>query len=147
MFVSCVTVNEGVLRVFRDWLARRALVDTETGDSSATKYGVEVDKGKGQADEINQDDAILWLGNDKHVGLKLRVTERPDLSPPKPILQKEGEDEEIVYSVEYVEVLIKTTQLLLKLEQSAAQQAQQSGISTGLMIGSGVVVGPNLSMG
>jgi len=122
-------------------------MDAETGYSSATKYGVDIDNGKSQADEINQDDAILWLGNDKHVGLKLRVTERPDLSPPKPILQKEEEDEDIVYSIEYVEVLIKTTQLLLKLEQSAAQQAQQSGNSTGLMIGSGVVVGPMLSIG
>jgi len=101
LFLSCVNVGEGILRVWRDWLAQRA------------KEGQE------------KESEVLWADSKKTVGLRLRVVER-ETAPPHPPLRT-GEDPPVSYTLQYEELVIKTTQLLLMVEQSIDQEVNHSG--------------------
>jgi len=66
LFMSCVTIGEGVIRVWRDWLAEWAVPP-----SSKTAASQKVVK---EAKIVeNQRERMLWLDNGKNVGISLRV--------------------------------------------------------------------------
>lgn len=141
--LSCVTIGEGVIRVWRDWLAERAiwperrnirLTDIDEASTELENVGAAEEKSR-----------ILWLDNANNVGIRVRVIEREDLSAP--VLLGVGEDAYVSYNIEYegefrggskpsqasleaksyIELFIRTTQLLLKVEESIQQEAGQSG--------------------
>lgn len=118
MYVSCAAVGNGVIRVFRDWLAERAVADARRsggwcggGEGGGEEDSDEVvDGGGGEAEED-----VLWVNGKKDVGLRMRVVERADLAPPGRVVLREDEDDEVVYCVEFVEVIVRTVALVEKL--------------------------------
>lgn len=86
LFLSCVTVGEGLVRVWRDWLAARAEDFREGRDGEGREDG------KG----------LLWSSVDRHVGLRLRVLEREDMVRDRgPVLVSRDEDPNVGYTLQY----------------------------------------------
>ena len=129
LFLSCVNIGDGLTRVWRDWLAERAAVDScpiqeEDVDAVAQKR-------------------LLWADSGSHVGLRMRVKERDDIH--NPVIVRRDEDPAVSYTLQYegatlnfreptrqwlminAELLIRTTQLLLMVEQAKEQEVNHSG--------------------
>lgn len=88
LFLSCVTVGEGLVRVWRNWLAERADDFREEGG----RDGDDEEEGKG----------LLWSSVDRHVGLRLRVLEREDMARDRgPVLVSRDEDPNVGYTLQY----------------------------------------------
>jgi len=151
LFEKFVDIDEGVLRVWRDWLketaARGTIIDTEAPNQLVGEVG----KGKGKrvvmevAEEKAdlEDPRILWVSPRKDSGIRFNVREKKFLRN-APILISTDEDMPVTYKIEYdgesntflyqvsaadheVELLIRTTRLLLMLEQSMLQEDNSSG--------------------
>lgn len=75
LFLSCVNVGEGILRVWRDWLAERA------------------------KDADSKESEVLWADSKKTVGLRLRVMERETVHVGPPL--RTGEDPAVSYTLQY----------------------------------------------
>lgn len=104
LFLSHVNVGEGVIRVWRDWLASRAAA----GPS-----------GSGE---------LLWADADKNVGIRVGIVETLDTGNTNaPVLVNSNEDLPVSYRLEYSEVVVRTTRLLRMLEKSATQETTGSG--------------------
>lgn len=101
LFLSHVNINDGVVRVFRRWLAARAAGDDEV-------------------------DPILWTDRYKTVGLKFRVCENIDETRPA-IWSEADEDLPVSYTLVYEEVLVRTSRLLLNVEKSEDQEVTTTG--------------------
>lgn len=129
LFLSCVTVGEGLVRVWRDWLAEHA----EDFRESKGKDGDAGEDGKG----------LLWSSVDKHVGLRLRVLEREDMLR-GPVLVSRNEDPNVSYTLQYegmwhaifvdiegayrcTELVVRSTQLLLMIEDSMDREVGNTG--------------------
>jgi hypothetical protein len=94
--LSCVTIGEGVIRIWRDWLAERAVLPRSKGTPS---LGTSSKNASSKAVALEDRDRILWLDNACNVGIRLRVIEREDLGTP--ILMRLDEDAYVSYSIEY----------------------------------------------
>lgn len=107
LFLSHVNLNDGVVRVFRRWLAAKV--------SAA---------GEGAGDE----EPILWTNRNKTVGLRFRVRENVDTST-KPTIWSVADDEDppVSYTLVYEELLVRTSDLLLEVEKSEDQEVTSSG--------------------
>jgi hypothetical protein len=102
LFLSHVNVGEGVIRVWRDWLARAAA-------------------GGG-------DGEVLWADADQDVGIRIGLVEAIDaLNPYAPVFVASSEDLPVSYRLEYAEVLVRSTRLLRMLEKSETQEMTDSG--------------------
>ncbi|TAQ83778.1 Carboxylesterase [Chlorociboria aeruginascens] len=109
LFFSSVRIGppQGLMRVFRDWLKERA-----------GNYGV--------IDREEEDKRLLWADTGKQVGLKMRVMQRSDI--PAPMEVEEDEDKPVSYTLQYEELVVKATKLLLMVEQSIEDEANHSGL-------------------
>jgi hypothetical protein len=83
LFVSHVTVSDGVIRVWRDWLARRA---------SETSAG-------GDLESSSAEDRVLWADREKNVGVRFRVTLGP--SEHMPLLSGGNDADPVSYTLEF----------------------------------------------
>jgi len=99
LFTSFAKVHNSFVRVWKHWLARRADVD-------ALAYN-----------EMQDQDGILWFDISKHVGMCVTVRER-QWTGNVPV----GEEIPVSYGVEYNELLVRTSHLLLVLEKSVQEQ-------------------------
>lgn len=81
IFLSCVTIGEGTIRVWRRWLLENAILPARTAGTPLP------------------DKSMLWLDSDKNVGVRLKVFEREDLSTP--IFQRSDEDVPVSYTLQY----------------------------------------------
>lgn len=113
LFLSCVTIGEGVLRVWREWLEAIAVPKSTTPETI-----VDVDGKKERR--------TIFLDRREDVGVRLKVYEREDLNV-EPVIRAIGEDVAAVWEVEYEELFIRTTSLLLKVEESLQQESNHSG--------------------
>ena len=86
VFFNFAGVADGVIRVKRDWLARRVAA----AQAAAGADGIE---GKGE-------DSILWLNHDQVVGLKVKVEERTCVRR-APVLMLRDEDPAVTYKIQY----------------------------------------------
>jgi hypothetical protein len=94
--LSCITIGEGVIRIWRDWLAERAVLPQSKGKAS---FGTSsIDSASGET-SFQDKEHILWLDNGCNIGIRLRVIEREDLGTP--ILMRLDEDAHVTYSIEY----------------------------------------------
>lgn len=101
MLLSAVTVEDGIVRVWRDWLRRQSKRDRH--DTKAHR----------QQDE----DDVLWVNNKKIVGLKLRVREKKWNRPMLPVLMHRDEEGAVSYEVEIEGMsLLSIVVLLLRCE-------------------------------
>lgn len=89
LFKSCVTVGEGIVRVFRPWLAERSAAFKSM--AKAASQGVD-------EDEENKK-KLLWADAGKHVGLRIRVAESETTNAP--ILVRHDEDAPVSYTLQY----------------------------------------------
>ncbi|KAF7914696.1 uncharacterized protein EAF01_001102 [Botrytis porri] len=115
LFLSCVNIGEGVIRVFRDWLTDRVEANERHIDSP---------------EECAK--RLLWTDTEKHVGLKFKVSKWE--GPPAPILLHRDEEAPVFYKLQYEELVLRTTQLLLHVEESLTRQVGHS--SKAIVIGS-----------
>lgn len=94
--LSCITIGEGVIRIWRDWLAERAVLPRSKGKSSPGTYSRSANS---NATSFEDRERMLWLDNGCNVGIRLRVIEREDLGTP--VLMRLDEDAQVAYSIEY----------------------------------------------
>jgi hypothetical protein len=86
IFLSYVTIGEGLTRIWRDWLAERA--------ENLTAI-------KSPEEESDQEyrKRLLWSSLDEHIGLRLRVILREDMRAP--VLLQSDEDPNVGYPLQY----------------------------------------------
>ncbi|GCB18700.1 hypothetical protein AAWM_01585 [Aspergillus awamori] len=104
LLLSAHTVEDGVIRVFRDWLRDeekrfRDVVPDGTGPSQ-----------------------MLWVDQSKSVGIKVRVKAKPLMNQNVPILVHRDDDEFTSYELLIEELHIRAVRLLLTLEKSQEEQ-------------------------
>ncbi|OLN97443.1 hypothetical protein CCHL11_00952 [Colletotrichum chlorophyti] len=110
-FASRANIEKCVLRVWRHWLAKAA----------AQSAVAPMDEEQRQADEST----VLWADSTKNVGLRFRVTE---LSRERThALRGLDEDPPVAYILHYEELLVRTSQVLLAMEESALQEEVDLG--------------------
>lgn len=150
LFSAFVDVEEGVLRLWRDWLNGIAAESSTRTTNMQQEIVEEVGKGKEAVLEATEqksspdDPRILWLGTAKNTGIRFNVKERK-LRRDVPILIRNDEDTPVSYDIEFegksepgrarlanaltcmVELLIRTSHLLLMLEKSMNQEDNSSG--------------------
>ncbi|KAF4126517.1 FBOX protein, partial [Geosmithia morbida] len=112
LFKSHINVGEGVLRVWRNWLDDMAVSDkaAQTGASS------------------NQ---ILWVDADQTVGVRFRVTPGEVETPP--FRTRSADCPPASYKLEYQEVLVRTENLLMAVEQSEVQEDSMANTAVVIM--------------
>lgn len=93
LFLSCVNISEGVIRIWRDWLAERVKATGSTAGTSANPLDNEESE-----DEHNA--RMLWIDNSKTVGLRLRISEHKDVRN-RPLLLRADEDAPVSYTLQY----------------------------------------------
>ncbi|GKT45163.1 uncharacterized protein ColSpa_05344 [Colletotrichum spaethianum] len=111
LLASHSNVTNGVVRVWRHWLAKAAA-------SSAIC----------PAGDYTDDSTTLWIDTAKNVGLRFRVTEvTQERLPP---YRGFDEDPPVAYSLYYKELLVRTSHVLLAMEKSVVQEVVDSGKAT-----------------
>ncbi|KAH9877065.1 hypothetical protein IAQ61_002428 [Plenodomus lingam] len=132
LFTAFVGVEEGVLRVWRDWLKD---ADTRCRDHpTATVQQPNKAEGKGKAvakEDVEgaadlDDPQILWVSPAKNTGLRFNVRPKK-FRRDVPILIRSDEDLPVSYEIEFVELVIRTSHLLFTLEESMVQEDNSSG--------------------
>ena len=96
VFYSFVNIADGVVRVWRAWLAERAsslfypAVDEDETEQTRTMDEKHTD----------MESRMLWVGNSKNVGIRVRVCEKT-WRRNEPILLLHDEDPAVSYGIEY----------------------------------------------
>ncbi|TVY40444.1 hypothetical protein LSUB1_G003315 [Lachnellula subtilissima] len=108
IFRSSVHVGEGLTRVWRDWLSDRVTCEN--------------------ADPTEREKRLLWSDARRNVGIRMQVKPGPEV-PPAPMLRRD-EDPSVSYTLQYEELAVRTSQLLLMLEQSFSQEINHTGKSS-----------------
>ncbi|KAK4188779.1 F-box domain-containing protein [Podospora australis] len=107
LYLSHVNLDDSVIRIKRDWLASQ------------------VGRRRGSADTPSiEDDNILWTDNTKEVGIRFRVTE---IDVGAPVLLNSEEDPPVGYSLEFEELLVRASTLLMTVEKSEKQEIATEG--------------------
>ncbi|KAF2035182.1 hypothetical protein EK21DRAFT_107307 [Setomelanomma holmii] len=127
LFTCFQDVEEGVVRVWKEWLGEMAAKGRAANQKIPAIVEMrENDKGKERAKDILNDadlddKRILWVSQSKNTGLRFNVRERK-LRRDTPILVQVDEDLPVSYELEYDELLVRTSHLLLMLEKSLVQE-------------------------
>ncbi|KAL2133372.1 hypothetical protein VTI74DRAFT_2460 [Chaetomium olivicolor] len=103
LFRRHVNVVDGVIRVWRHWLAAQS----ERGGAG-------------------QDDAVLWADAERTVGVRFRVTEK-DIRLEHPVLVGSDEELPVAYRLKFEELLVRVTTVLVKAEESEVQNVASEG--------------------
>lgn len=116
LFLSSVGVSDGVLRLFRNWLAEQAGAQSQEGNVSsemAEDGSADMARGKGKARdphagrrsgcarlEADERTDILWVNDGKNVGVRFSVKE--DVSRrDNPVLIQSDEDAAVSYEITF----------------------------------------------
>lgn len=83
VLLSAVNIEDGVIRLFRDWLKSQAR-RREPGDNDSS---------------TSQEDGFLWADQSKNVGLKFRVQEVTKLDSGFPVLVHRDEESFSSYEI------------------------------------------------
>ncbi|KAL2015650.1 hypothetical protein VTK56DRAFT_5049 [Thermocarpiscus australiensis] len=107
LFLSHVNVSDGLIRLPRAWLA----------DQSAAANGLTGDGGG---------EAVLWADPACDVGLRFRVRER-DIRSEHPVLVASNEELPVAYRLEFGELVVRTSTLLMMVEKSETREVAAEG--------------------
>ncbi|KAL4754569.1 hypothetical protein BDW72DRAFT_165659 [Aspergillus terricola var. indicus] len=107
VLLSAVNVEDGVIRLFRDWLKSQTNHPRDLQPHKSTE---------------NQGHGVLWVDQSKSVGLKFRVSEVTRLDSNFPVLVHRDDETFSSYEIVIDELHIRTTRLLLTVEQSLQEQ-------------------------
>ena len=102
VFYSFVNIADGVVRIWREWLAERAR-SNKAETSSGNELDEDIIKEAPSAGNVENNDRAsrtLWVGNRKDVGVRVRIQERT-WRRNAPILLLRDEDPAVSYSMEY----------------------------------------------
>ncbi|MCJ1386527.1 hypothetical protein MMC17_009653 [Xylographa soralifera] len=127
VFYAFVNVVDGVVRIWREWLAHRAEADSEKAGEIPQRYSDEKDNFKEQITapaiikDVDAGARTLWVDNHKNVGIRLRIKQR-SCRRDVPVILHSDEDLAVSYVMEYEELLIRTNHLLLTLERMLLEQ-------------------------
>ena len=107
VFYSFVNVADGVVRIWREWLAKRAnLKQKDIGyvgvNSSGLKDSSNNNGETAHADVENAETeaSTLWIDNHRNVGVCVRIAEKKWMRH-APVLLHRDEDPAVTYSMEY----------------------------------------------
>jgi hypothetical protein len=106
LFTNFVDIEEGVLRVWREWLRDVAAKGQTANTEVPNEVVEEVGKGKEVVREVQDvkadldDPRILWVSSRKDSGIRFNVRERK-LRGDAPILISTDEDMPVTYEIEY----------------------------------------------
>lgn len=107
-------VGDGVVRVWRDWLATRATAAAAAAASAETETN---------GSSVSEEDGILWADYRKNLGVRFGVTRFGEHAPPA----RAGDEPAVEYTLHYREVLVRTSRVLLAMERSVALESAQRG--------------------
>ena len=102
VFYSFVNIADGVVRIWREWLAERARLHkakTLSGNELDEDIFEEVSSPK-NIDNNDRTGCTLWVGNRKDVGIRVRIQEKT-WRRNTPLLLLRDEDPAVSYSMEY----------------------------------------------
>jgi hypothetical protein len=106
LFTCFVDVEEGVLRVWKEWLADIAAKGQQESASVMEETAGEVGKGKEAVGEVYKEKAdmedrrILWVSSARNTGIRFNVKNRK-FRRDTPILIRADEDMPVSYEIEY----------------------------------------------
>ncbi|KAL2217797.1 hypothetical protein M432DRAFT_563858 [Thermoascus aurantiacus ATCC 26904] len=142
LLLSAVTVEDGIIRIWRDWLEEQAQlerVDAAQRRAAETVsregHTIPSDAGAGSRPLANGrrrrleegDSGILWVDGARNVGLKFRVRQkRWRREETMPVLMHRDEEPAVSYEVDIEELRIRTTRLLWTVEESIQEQQNYS---------------------
>jgi len=110
-FPTCVNLMEGVVRLWRGWLAEQARLqerfaeqakDTEEVEEEISAFNVKnhVDVGNRQdSDPLSEDQRILWVDGKRNIGLKVRVCERKLVRGMHILVHQDDNDVAVSYEI------------------------------------------------
>ncbi|MCJ1321396.1 hypothetical protein MMC15_006740 [Xylographa vitiligo] len=130
IFYAFVNVADGVIRVWREWLAQRGEVDGEKAGEAPHRFTGELDSPEEQrkvsaiVEEVDAGARTLWVDNHKNVGIRVRIKQR--IWRDVPVILHSDEDPAVSYDMTYEELLVRTTHLLLALERMLSEQNNAS---------------------
>lgn len=101
LFLSHVNIGDGLIRVWRDWLAAQARTSAPA--------------------------PILWADARQTVGVRFRVTEREQTGLAAALLVEVSDEMPVAYRLEFDEVVVRAGRLLLMAEKSEQQEVTTSG--------------------
>ncbi|KAB8257004.1 hypothetical protein BDV32DRAFT_128202 [Aspergillus pseudonomiae] len=119
--LGAVTVENGVIRLFRDWLRNHA---KHSGQSLGSSPGSEASDNTAYSSTSEAPYQMVWVGQSKNVGLKVRVKEKDlmdeylDRDWGGPVLSYREEDQSASYELTIEELHVRTTRLFMTLEKS-----------------------------
>ncbi|KAK8011509.1 hypothetical protein PG990_010474 [Apiospora arundinis] len=116
LIIDAINMTDGVIRVFRKWLASEAAAPAQGQQGNA----------ENSRSTMDADSAILWADTKQNCGLRMRVVEKVD-DQAGPVLVAADDDPAISYKLEFEELLIRTNQLLLNVEKSKEQVVHTAG--------------------
>ncbi|SLM33702.1 F-box domain [Lasallia pustulata] len=131
VFLSCVNVVEAVTRIWRDWLKERASASERNKallENAFRKHSETINEGTivATAGAVgDSDERLLWIGKGQNVAIRVRV-KGGKWRQNAPLLLYKDVYPAVSYSMEYEELLVRTTHLLLAVEQSLFEQNNTS---------------------
>jgi len=136
LLCSLQEVCEGTIRVWRDWLSKHCESRSFTDDSTvivhhgseSSKNGEEGPDSATEAFDPTKDPRVLWINTRSDVvGIKFKVKRRKQQASNVPLLYTSDVELSVSYVVEFEEVFIRTTHILLKLEEAEKQMSNDNG--------------------
>ncbi|KAH8424660.1 F-box protein [Aspergillus melleus] len=131
LLLSANTVEDGVVRLFREWLKEQERTcsssrNADDDDDDNEEEGESEPNAAGASDQSQSRSPMLWVDQGKNVGLKVRVRKKQYLNAGFPLLVHRDEEVLTSYEVDIEELHIRTTRLLLTMEQSLEEQQNYS---------------------
>jgi len=135
VFLSCVNVADGVIRIWREWLNARAKESRSKNPKSSQLLHeanvVEETEGSAHAelesgDNNGSDACVLWVDKSQNVGIRVMVSEKK-WRRDAPLLIHKDEDLAVSFSMQYEELFVRTAHLLFAVERSLLEQSNVSG--------------------
>ncbi|KAL9122758.1 MAG: hypothetical protein Q9187_000697 [Circinaria calcarea] len=119
IFYSIVNIADGVVRIWRKWLAERTKVlkshETSNMDDRSSAHP-----------DLDESSRMLWVDSRRNAGLLVRIRER-SIRRDVPLLLHKDEDPAVSYVMEYEELRIRTAHLLQAVEQAHLEKSNVSG--------------------
>ncbi|KAM0258569.1 hypothetical protein ACHAQJ_003740 [Trichoderma viride] len=120
LFTRHVNFSDGVIRVFRDWLA--SMLPGQTSSHSgpgASSSSAATETPIAESGLFSSDDTrVLWVDRTKDVGIRFKVTAGPEARGT--IFEDEPP---MFYNLIYQELVVRTSTLLLAVEEADVQLA------------------------
>ncbi|KAK4033828.1 hypothetical protein C8A01DRAFT_49673 [Parachaetomium inaequale] len=128
LFRSHVNVGEGVVRVWRGWLAARAAAAAAAAAAAGGQVGTGAGGDGGGGGGGGGEETVLWADAARDVGVRFRVTEKDVPGHMQhPVLVASDEQLPVAYRLEFEELLVRSTTLLVMVEKSEVQEVAAEG--------------------